>query len=65
MKLVFILLDSLNRNALQSYSKDSNIQTPNLKRFEEKCITFDNHYVGSLPCLLCFVYVFGALFNPI
>ena len=51
MKLVFILLDSLNRNALQSYSKDSNIQTPNLKRFEEKCITFDNHYVGSLPCI--------------
>ncbi|MDG2475174.1 MAG: sulfatase [Paracoccaceae bacterium] len=51
MKAVFVLLDSLNRNALKSYSDESNILTPNFKRFEERCITFDNHYVGSLPCI--------------
>lgn len=51
MKAVFILLDSLNRNALKSYSENSNIITPNFKRFEERCVTFDNHYVGSLPCI--------------
>jgi len=51
MKTVFVLLDSLNRNALQAYSKETNIRTPNFKRFQEKCITFDNHYVGSLPCI--------------
>ena len=51
MKLVFVLLDSLNRNALQSYSDSTNIKTPNFKRFQEKCVTFDNHYVGSLPCI--------------
>ena len=51
MKAVFILLDSLNRNALKSYSEKSSISTPNFKRFEERCVTFDNHYVGSLPCI--------------
>ena len=51
MKAVFVLLDSLNRNALESYAENSNILTPNFKRFQEKCITFDNHYVGSLPCI--------------
>ena len=51
MKAVFVLLDSLNRNALEVYSDKTNIKTPNFKRFQEKCITFDNHYVGSLPCI--------------
>ena len=51
MKVVFVLLDSLNRNALQAYSDKTNIKTPNFKRFQERCITFDNHYVGSLPCI--------------
>ena len=51
MRAVFILLDSLNRNAIETYSKKTNIKTPNFKRFQEKCLTFDNHYVGSLPCI--------------
>ena len=51
MKAVFVLLDSLNRKALEVYSNKTNIRTPNFKRFQKKCITFDNHYVGSLPCI--------------
>ena len=31
MKAVFVLLDSLNRNALESYAENSNILTPNFK----------------------------------
>ena len=27
------------------------VQTPNFSRFQKKAITFDNHYVGSLPCM--------------
>ena len=50
MKTVFVLLDSLNRNAMESYGETSVI-TPNFKRFAERAITFDNHYVGSLPCI--------------
>ena len=51
MKAVFVLLDSLNRNAIETYSKKTNIKTPNFRRFQEKCLTFDKHYVGSLPCI--------------
>ena len=50
MKTVFVILDSLNRNAMESYGETSVI-TPNFKRFAERAITFDNHYVGSLPCI--------------
>ena len=45
MKAVFVLLDSLNRKALEVYSNKTNIRTPNFKRFQKKCITFDNHFV--------------------
>jgi len=50
MKTVFVLFDSLNRLALECYG-GTYIKTPNFQRFSEKSITFDNHYVGSLPCM--------------
>jgi len=50
MKTVFVLLDSLNRNAMECYGPTS-VQTPNFSRFAQRAVTFDNHYVGSLPCI--------------
>lgn len=50
MKTVFVLLDSLNRNAMECYGSTA-VHTPNFKRFADKAVTFDNHYVGSLPCI--------------
>ena len=50
MKLVFVLFDSLNRKALEPYG-GTYVKTPNFNRFAEKAITFDKHYVGSLPCM--------------
>jgi arylsulfatase A-like enzyme len=50
MKTVFVLLDSLNRNAMESYGS-KHVHTPNFARFAERAVTFDNHYVGSLPCI--------------
>ena len=50
MKIVFVLLDSLNRNAMEPYGSKV-VRTPNFNRFEERAVTFDNHYVGSLPCM--------------
>lgn len=50
MRCVFVLFDSLNRLALQAYG-DGRIHTPNFKRFAERAVTFDTHYVGSLPCM--------------
>ena len=50
MKTVFVLLDSLNRNAMESYGS-TEVYTPNFARFSQRAVTFDNHYVGSLPCI--------------
>ena len=50
MKVLFVLFDSLNRNALGCYGSQ-HIATPNFDRFAKKGVRFDNHYVGSLPCM--------------
>jgi arylsulfatase A-like enzyme len=50
MRTVFVLFDSLNRSALEPYGSQS-IQTPNMTRLAERAVTFDQHFVGSLPCM--------------
>lgn len=50
MKILFVLFDSLNRNALGAYG-GSRMKTPNFDRFAQRSVRFDNHYVGSLPCM--------------
>ncbi len=53
MNVVFISIDSLNRHFLDVYGQpiELDVQTPNLDRFAERSLTFDRHYVGSLPCM--------------
>jgi len=50
MKTVFVLFDSLHRQALGCYGGTS-VATPNIDRFAKRAVTFDRHYVGSLPCM--------------
>jgi arylsulfatase A-like enzyme len=50
MKTVFLLFDSLNRLMLEPYGGRV-LETPNFRRLAEKCITFDKHYIGSMPCM--------------
>ena len=50
MKVVFALFDSLNRKSLEPYGAET-IKTPNFTRLAQKSVTFDTHYVGSLPCM--------------
>ena len=50
MKVLFVLFDSLNRNAIEAYGGDW-MKTPNFNRFAERAVRFDNHYVGSMPCM--------------
>jgi arylsulfatase A-like enzyme len=50
VRVVFVLFDSLNRRALGCYGSRS-VPTPNFDRLAARCVTFDNHYVGSLPCM--------------
>ena len=50
MRTIFILFDSLNRHFLECYGSDL-LHTPNFRRLSEKAVTFDQHHVGSLPCI--------------
>ena len=50
MKAVFLLFDSVNRLMLQPYGGQL-LDTPNFKRLAERTVTFDNHYIGSMPCM--------------
>jgi len=50
MKAVFVLFDSLCRNALGCYGSRW-VRTPNFDRFAARGVTFDTHFVGSLPCM--------------
>ena len=50
MKAVFLLFDSLNRHLLEPY-RGTRIATPNFARLAERSVTFERHYVGSMPCM--------------
>ncbi|MGH6920376.1 MAG: sulfatase-like hydrolase/transferase, partial [Geminicoccaceae bacterium] len=50
MRVVFALFDSLNRKALEPYG-GSVIATPSFNRLAERAISFDRHYIGSMPCM--------------
>jgi len=50
MRTVLILLDSLNRNYLPAYGNDW-VRSPNTSRLAEQSVVFDNHWIGSAPCM--------------
>jgi arylsulfatase A-like enzyme len=50
MKCVFIVLDTVRRDFLSMYG-NSWVKTPNLQRIADRGVVFDNHWVGSLPCM--------------
>jgi len=50
MKAIMVMFDSLNRRMLSPYGCDW-VETPNFQRLAEHAVTFDNCYVGSMPCM--------------
>ncbi len=50
MKALFLVLDTVRRDYLTAYGNDW-VRTPNLTRLAERGVVFDNHWVGSLPCM--------------
>lgn len=50
MKAVMVMYDSLDKHFLECYGCDWT-HTPNFNRLAEKCIRFDDFYVGSMPCM--------------
>lgn len=47
---VVVLLDSLNRHMIGAFG-GREFATPNLDRFAAMATTFDNHTIGSMPCM--------------
>lgn len=45
-----IMFDTLNRHFLPPYGCDW-VHAPNFQRLAERTVTFDNSYVGSMPCM--------------
>jgi arylsulfatase A-like enzyme len=50
MKAIMVMFDSLNRRMLSPYGCDW-VHTPNFARLAQRTATFDNCYVGSMPCM--------------
>lgn len=50
MKAIILLFDSLNKHYLPPYG-DMITQAPNFQRLAARCATFNNSYVGSMPCM--------------
>jgi len=50
MKAIMVMYDTLNRQYLPNYGCED-IVAPNFKRLGERCVTFENSYVGSMPCM--------------
>lgn len=50
MNVIMILIDSLNLNCLGPYGNKF-VKTPNLDRFAQRSLVFDNHFIGSAPCM--------------
>jgi len=50
MRTLFIVLDTLRRDYLEAYG-NAWVKTPNLARLAARGVVFDNHWVGSLPCM--------------
>ena len=51
MNIILVLVDSLNKEALKTYNPDTICESPNLEAFANKSLVFDNHFIGSLPCM--------------
>ena len=50
MKAIMLMFDTLCRRMLSPYGCDWTI-TPNFQRLAAHTATFDNCYVGSMPCM--------------
>jgi arylsulfatase A-like enzyme len=53
MNVLFISIDSLRRDHLGAYDSEPyfDVETDTLDAFADRAAVFDNHYVGSLPCM--------------
>ena len=51
MRSILVLMDTLKRDNLSCYNPDTFAKTPNLTEFAQNATTFDQHWIGSAPCM--------------
>lgn len=51
MKVVFVLMDTLRKDFLKTYNSQTFVSTPNLDSFAKDSTVFENHFIGSTPCM--------------
>lgn len=51
MRTVLVLMDTLRRDALSCYNPEAMAKTPNIDAFSREATTFDQHWIGSAPCM--------------
>lgn len=51
MRTIILMLDSVNRRFLKCYGSDEPAFTPNIDRLAQRGTVFENHWVGSSPCM--------------
>lgn len=44
-------MDTLNRHMLTVYNSKAKAKTPNIERLASQSVIFDNHFIGSAPCM--------------
>lgn len=49
MNVITVLIDSLNRHMIGPYGGE--VPTPNMDRLAARGVVFDNHFIGSAPCM--------------
>lgn len=62
LNVILVLIDSINRGALTPYGGEE-FRTPNLQAFADRAWRFDNHFVGSLPCMPARREIFAGVMN--
>ena len=51
MRTVLVLMDTLRREALSCYNPETIVKTPNIDAFAKEATVFDQHWIGSAPCM--------------
>lgn len=51
MKTILILMDTLQRKMVHAYEPQCPVITPNIDRLAARSAVFDQHYIGSAPCM--------------
>lgn len=51
MRTVLVLMDTLKRDMLSCYQKDTFVKSENIERFAKDACVFDQHFIGSAPCM--------------